>query len=205
MNLGTTHVLKRELVDVPAAVRAAPAPCVPTFADPFALRLVDPDTDDPELIASWMSRPHLAETWEQPWSAAQYRIDSQARLAGTYSRPCILSYDGNEVAYVELYRAAKDECGAIYNSDPWDMGFHIATADTTLLGKGIVSEWMAVLAERIWALEPLCTRIVVDPDYRNMPMRKALTKRGYEDLGEFDVRPDRRIALFAKSRPLRGS
>ena len=48
----TSHVLKRELTDVGDDVRAAPPPVVPDFDPPFALRLVDPDGSDPEMLAS---------------------------------------------------------------------------------------------------------------------------------------------------------
>jgi RimJ/RimL family protein N-acetyltransferase len=207
----TSHVLKRELTDVGDDVRAAPPPVVPDFDPPFALRLVDPDGSDPEMLAAWMSLPHLVETWEQPWTAAQWRADSAARLAGDYSRPCIVSADlaafgvsgeaMTEVAYVELYRPARDENAKVYPAAPRDMGFHIATARTDLLGRGVMSTWMERLAEAIWAADPLCHSIFVDPEHRNAHMRRALAKKGYRDLGEFDVRPGRRIALHSLSRP----
>jgi RimJ/RimL family protein N-acetyltransferase len=213
----TPHVLKRELIDIDDDVRAAPPPVVPVFEPPFSLRLVDPNGTDPEMLATWMSLPHLVDTWEQPWSAEQWRTDSAARLAGDYSRPCILSVDLSvfadnkgltgsdegmtEVAYVELYRAARDENATVYNAEPRDMGFHIATARTELLGRGVISTWMGLLADAIWSADPLCRSIIVDPDHRNTFMRRALVKKGWHELGEFDVRPDRRIALYSLIRP----
>jgi RimJ/RimL family protein N-acetyltransferase len=215
----TSHVLKREIVDVGDDVRAAGPPVVPTFATPYALRPVDPDSADPDTIARWMSLPHLVESWEQPWTREEWRADSAARLAGDYSRPCILGVDVSkfdgfdpsslgiddaegmiEVAYVELYRAARDENATVYDAGPHDMGFHIATGPTEFLDRGIISAWMAQLADAIFAAEPRCDTIIVDPDHRNTRMRRALQKRGYTELGEFDVRPGRRIALHTMKR-----
>ncbi|MEV6771194.1 GNAT family N-acetyltransferase [Nocardia sp. NPDC051030] len=203
----TTYVLVRELTDIPDEVRAAPAPVIPEFAAPFSLRPVDIEGSDPETITEWMHRPHLLETWEQDWDIERRYADCTAQLAGTFSRPCILGYDftalglpelgPREVAYVELYRPAKDEIARLYEADPRDMGFHIATADTNLLGRGVMSRWMRQLAERILATEPECLRVMCEPDYRNTPMRKALEKTGWHHLGDFDIRPDRRISLYA--------
>ncbi|MBF6167459.1 acetyltransferase [Streptomyces gardneri] len=202
---GTPYVLKRELTDIPDDVRAAPAPVIPDFPEPFALRVADPDSDDPATIAEWMSLPHLARTWEQPWPPERRRADIAAQLAGTYSRPCIVSFDfaaidlpelgRREVAYVELYRPAKDECARFYHADPRDMAFHIATADQNVIGRGVMSKWIGLLAEGIWAAEPECRRLMGDPDHQNISVRRALAKNGWLELGEFDVRPGRRIAL----------
>ncbi|MCP9621072.1 acetyltransferase [Nocardia otitidiscaviarum] len=208
--MNRTYVLKRELTDIPENVRTAPAPVVPDFDHPFDLRIVDADGADPELITEWMHRPHLVETWEQDWPSAQRRDDCAAQLAGTFSRPCILGYDftaadlpelgRQEVAYVELYRPAKDEIGTLYAADPRDMGFHIATAETKLIGRGVMSAWMRELATRVFAAEPECRRMMCDPDHRNVPMRRALTKNGWMHLGDFDIRPDRRISLYTLPR-----
>ncbi|WP_433564548.1 GNAT family N-acetyltransferase [Nocardia sp. CA-151230] len=206
----TTYVLARELTDLPDHIRHAPAPVLPEFAAPFTLRPVEVDSRDPETITEWMHRPHLLETWEQAWDADRRRADCAAQLAGTFSRPCILEYDfaaldrpdlGNrEVAYVELYRPAKDEIARLYDADARDMGFHIATADTTLLGRGVMSGWMRLLGQAILAAEPECRRLLCEPDHRNTPMRKALEKIGWQHLGDFDIRPDRRISLYALPR-----
>ncbi|ONM50482.1 GNAT family N-acetyltransferase [Nocardia donostiensis] len=210
MNETGSYVLARELTDLPDDVRQAPAPVIPEFSSPYTLRLADPDGDDPDMLAEWMSRPHLAETWEQAWPAERRRADLRAQLAGAYSRPCILGFDlaaidrsdlgRREVAYVELYRPAKDEIARVYQADPHDMGFHIATADTNLLGRGVISGWLGELMRAIFAADPRCKRIMADPDHRNTPIRRALVKNNFHSLGVLDVRPDRRINLFALPR-----
>ncbi|NNH71818.1 acetyltransferase [Nocardia uniformis] len=202
----TPYVLERELADVPDAVRNAPAPVVPAFEYPFDLRVVDPEGVDPETITEWMHRPHLLETWEQAWPSEQRRLNCRAQLAGTYSRPCILSFDfaaidlpelgRREVAYIELYRAAKDEIGQLYHADPHDMGFHIATADLNLIGRGVMSGWVGQLGRNILAAEPECRRVMGDPDHRNTAIRKTFEKNSWPHLGDFDVRPGRRISLY---------
>ncbi|WP_433661675.1 GNAT family N-acetyltransferase [Nocardia sp. CA-128927] len=206
----TPYVFPREQTDISDEIRTAPAPVVPRFPEPFQLRVADPDSTDPETIAEWMSRPHLVETWDQPWPTSRRRADISAQLAGTYSRPCILSFDfasidqpelgRREVGYAEFYRAAKDEIARFYHADPRDMGAHIATADLNAVGRGVMSRWLRNMATGIFTAEPECRRIMGDPDYRNVPIRRALEKIGWLHLGEFDVRPGRRIALYTLPR-----
>jgi len=54
-------VLPRELTEISDSVRRVSAPPTPILAEPYRLRLVDPDTD---MISEWMNRPHLVEAWE---------------------------------------------------------------------------------------------------------------------------------------------
>ncbi|MFD3704956.1 GNAT family N-acetyltransferase [Nocardia sp. NPDC058658] len=204
---GNPTALPRERTDLPAEVAAAPAPILPVFAAPFSLRVADPDSTDPELMAEWMARPHLLEAWEQDWDAERRRENFRAQLAGNYSRPCFLSMDFavlgqpelgvRDIAYLEFYRAAKDEIGAFYDSDPGDIGYHIATAETAVIGKGIITAWMSTLNAAVFAADPSCRRVMGDPDYRNKAIERSLAKIGFHRLAEIDVRPDRRIALHA--------
>ncbi|HNP56282.1 MAG TPA: GNAT family N-acetyltransferase [Gordonia sp. (in: high G+C Gram-positive bacteria)] len=195
-----THEIKREIVDVDEAVAQAGPPIVPLMTGRFSLRTVDPDGGDPAMLAAWFARPHLVEAWDQAWSAPQWAADSRYRLGGDYSRPIIVSYDGAEVAYLELYRVARDEIARLYRVDPFDSGLHIATADETLLGRGVMSGFMGELAEAVFDADPRCHRFASEPEYSNMRMRRALERQGFTDLGEFDIRPDRRIALYIRGR-----
>nr|WP_083877269.1 GNAT family N-acetyltransferase [Gordonia rhizosphera] len=195
-----TYSIGREITDVPADVVAAGGPVVPDLTGRFTLRPVDPDGTDPDMLVEWFARPHLVETWEQEWGVQRWRADSAHRRAGDYSRPLIVALDGTEVAYIELYRPTRDEIARLYAADPHDMGLHIATADPALTGRGIMSAFMADLARAVFDTDSRCRRILLEPDAGNTRMRRALTKQGWVDLGEFDVRPDRRIALYALGR-----
>ena len=116
-----TPVLPRELTDISDAVREVSAPPTPTMAEPYSLRLVDPDTDA-EMISEWMDRPHLAEAWEYDWPPARWQRYLRAQLDGEYSRPFVGSFRGGDFGYVELYRAAKDSIAPRYDADPHDIG-----------------------------------------------------------------------------------
>lgn len=196
-----TYAIAREIVDVSDAVVAAGAPPIPTLGGDFALRAVDPSGSDPTMLQEWFGRPHLAATWEQEWDAARWVDDASYRLAGDYSRPIIFSYLGVDVGYLETYRVARDEIARLYDVDPHDLGFHVATADVELLGRGLVSGLLRELAEGLFDADPACLRVAAEPASNNAPIRRALTKRGWRLIDEFQVRPERRIALHLLERP----
>jgi lysine N-acyltransferase len=120
-----TPVLPRELTEISDAVRDLGAPPTPTLAEPYRLRVVDPDADA-AVISEWMNRPHLVEAWEYDWPPARWHRYLRAQLDGEYSWPFICSFRGGDFGYVELYRAAKDSIATRHATDPHDVGLHAA-------------------------------------------------------------------------------
>ncbi|SID86213.1 lysine N-acyltransferase mbtK [Mycobacteroides abscessus subsp. abscessus] len=59
---------------------------------------------------------------------------------------------------------------------------------------------MRLLPSATYHADPDCRRMMIEPAASNTPMRKALDRIGWTFLGEFDIRPDRRIALYRTDR-----
>lgn len=197
---GHAHPLLHRLREVPPNCVLSEAPAIPAVPEGFCLRIVDPDSEDPAMIAEWMSRPHLADTWEQAWSTERWHADVIARLDGTYSRPMIIGYEGRDVGLLDVYRPMRDEVGALYDSSAHDLGFHIAVAEPELTGQGIFTRFLAVVTRNLFNTDPLCDTIVAEPEYTNIPAHRVLQKLGFTDQGEHQSRPDRRVRLFTRSR-----
>ncbi|MDD4868700.1 MAG: GNAT family N-acetyltransferase, partial [Mycobacterium sp.] len=178
-------ILPRELADISAEIRAVPPPPMPKVPAPFAFRLADPDTDA-EMIAQWMSRPHLADAWESVWPASRWRRYLRAQREGSYSRPFVGSLDGEDRGYVELYRAAKDSIATRYECDPYDLGLHAAIGDLDLLSKGVGQFLLPHFVASVLEAEPRCRRIMFDPDHRNKVARRFCETAGCMFLGEHD-------------------
>ena len=90
VNEALAPVLPRELTEISDSVRRVSAPPTPILAEPYRLRLVDPDTD---MISEWMNRPHLVEAWEYDWPPARWHRYVCAQLDSN-SRPFIGSFRG---------------------------------------------------------------------------------------------------------------
>ncbi|MET0701203.1 MAG: GNAT family N-acetyltransferase [Mycobacterium sp.] len=192
-------ILPRELTDLSDEVAAVPPPPIPVLAEPYAIRVVNPDTDA-AMISEWMNRPHLAEAWEYDWPTARWQGYLRAQLAGRYSRPLIGSLRGEEHGYVEVYRAAKDSIAPRYDADPYDLGLHAAIAETKFVSRGFAPILLPRLAQSLFAIEPRCRRIMFDPDYRNTAARRLCEYAGATFLGEHEM-ANRRMALYAMERP----
>ncbi|MCV7444234.1 siderophore biosynthesis protein [Mycobacterium paraense] len=192
-------ILPRELTDISDEVRSVPPP--PGVAEvpaPYAFRLADPDADA-EMVAEWMSRPALAEAWESVWPAERWRRHLRAQLDGDYSRPFFASLNGEDHAYIELYRAAKDSIATRYEADPYDLGIHAAIANEGLVNQGIAGYVLPHFVASVLGQEPHCRRIMFDPDYRNKTARRFCERAGCAFLGEHDM-SNRRMALYALPR-----
>ncbi|OKH71712.1 siderophore biosynthesis protein [Mycobacterium sp. SWH-M3] len=191
-------VLKRELTDISDEVRAVGAPPTPTVADPYDIRVVDPEADA-EMVSEWMNRPHLVEAWEYDWPPQRWQRYLRAQVDGEYSRPFIASFRDVPAGYVELYRAAKDSIAPRYVADPHDLGLHAAIADLRLVNKGIGPFLLPRIVASVFELEPNCRRIMFDPDHRNTAARRLCEWAGCAFLGEHDM-SNRRMALYALPR-----
>ncbi|MCV7344873.1 GNAT family N-acetyltransferase [Mycolicibacterium rhodesiae] len=190
-------VLARALADLPPEVARVPAPVVPIVDPPYAIRVAT--AADAEMVAEWMNRPHLAQAWEYDWPVDRWRRHLQAQLDGTYSVPLIVSLDGVDDGYLELYRAAKDSIAPCYDADPYDLGLHAAIASTGLLNRGVGLGLLPQIIANLFAVEPQCRRVMFDPDHRNAAARRVCEAAGCAFLGEFDM-SNRRMALYAFER-----
>jgi RimJ/RimL family protein N-acetyltransferase len=191
-------VLPRELTSITAEVALVPAPPTPALAEPYHFRLVDPDTEA-EQVSEWMNRPHLAEAWEYDNPPSWWRGYLRAQLAGEYSRPFIGAFKGQDVAYLEVYRAAKDSIAPRYDADPHDLGIHAAIADLRFVNRGIAPILLPRVVASLFELEPQCRRIMFDPDHRNKGARDICEWAHCTFLGEHDM-ANRRMALYALPR-----
>ncbi|MHA7649310.1 GNAT family N-acetyltransferase [Mycobacterium sp. ML4] len=188
-------VLARELTVISDEVRAVPAPPTPIVAEPYAFRVADPDVDA-EMIAEWMNRPHLAQAWEYAWPVPRWRRYLHAQLDGSYSRPFIGSRHGQDLGYVELYRAAKDSVAGLYPADPYDVGLHAAIADLRILNRGLGPILFPRIAASVFEREERCRRIIFEPDHDNTAARRLCEFTGCVFLGEHAMN-HRRVALYA--------
>ena len=195
-------ILPRELTDLPEEVRMVPPPPTPQLREPFSIRLVEPEADT-EMIAEWMNRPHLAETWEYDRPVTWWRGYLRAQLAGEYSRPFVGIFKGNPQGYVEVYRAAKDSIAPRYEADPYDLGLHAAIADLDIVNRGFGPLLLPRLAASLFQSEPRCKRIMFDPDHRNTAARRLCEYARCDFLGEHQM-SNRRMALYALNRPADG-
>ncbi|MDA8369807.1 MAG: GNAT family N-acetyltransferase [Nocardiopsaceae bacterium] len=188
----------REIL-APEEVLAAGPPPVPELAAPLSARLAAPDGADLDLVHAWMNLPHVARFFDQAWSRKRWAGELAAQQAGTFSRPLLIGLHGTPVAYVELYRAARDVIAAHYDADPHDIGFHIAIGDPGGIGRGLGPRIFDACARGVFAADGRCRRILIEPDAANTAARRAAEHAGLALLDEIEL-PHKRAALMVRTR-----
>jgi lysine N-acyltransferase len=187
----------RELHDgLDADVRAVGAPPVPTATDErWGFHPCAAEGRDLDLVHAWMNSDHVAPFWEQAWSRDVWAGALAGQWAGTYSRPYIVSLDGEPFAYIELYRAARDVIAHHYAALPHDVGYHVAIGDSERIGRGLGGQLFLATIRGVFDAEPECTRIMSDPEAGHVGARRMDERIGLTFLGEYEL-PHKRTALY---------
>ncbi|QGK69115.1 GNAT family N-acetyltransferase [Allosaccharopolyspora coralli] len=195
-----THEVPNPLARV--GLDAIPGVPLPELGDGWALRPVRAESEsspDVSLVHKWMHAEHVAATWRQDWSLPRWFEELSTQLAGDHSLPCIVSLDGREFAYVELYRVARDKIGECYPFHPRDLGVHVAVGDRQVIGRGLGTALLDALAAALFDADPECRRVVAEPDIHNGASVAAFGKAGYRKVAEVGL-PDKNSVLLARSR-----
>ncbi len=155
--------------------------------------------DDLELVHGWMQQRHVAPWWELegPIERVREYLERQAALA--HLDQWIVTDDEREAfAYVETYRVADDPLAQLYDALPGDRGFHLLVGPPQLLGSGRAQALVSHLATCLLGQHGI-TRIVCEPDARNVRMLALCRALGGEELATLQL-PDRRRVLIGWTR-----
>ena len=175
-----------------------PAPPVPRVAAPWSARAVRVE-EDLERVWRWNQAPHVAAFWNQAWPVERWRAELERQLSGTHSLPCMLEFEGEPVAYLEVYRVVRDRLAGHYAERPDDLGVHVAIGELGRTGRGLGRAALRAVAEGLLAADPRCTRVVAEPDSRNAPSLRAFTAAGFRTVGPITF-PDKNATLLVYPR-----
>ena len=181
------------------SVVAAGAPPVPLLSAPWSLR---PAASDPDvaLVSHWMNEPHVELFWEQAWPVARWRAAIDGQLGGDYSRPYVVSHEGGPLAYVEIYRVARDVVGLQYDADAHELGIHLAIGERASTGRGLGRAMVRAVVDGLFTADPCCAVVVADPDERHLMARRMFAGAGFALWGVRDL-GHKRAAILHRRRP----
>jgi len=150
---------------------------------------------DLELVHGWTQEPHVAAWWELdgPPSKVEEYLRRQAALR--HLDCWIVSEDRRPFAYVETYVVAGDPLARHYEAGEGDRGFHMLLGPPELLGTGAAQRLLRHLVSFLLGQFGI-TRIVCEPDVRNVRMLAFCRSLGGEQLAEVEI-DGRRAALMA--------
>jgi acetyl CoA:N6-hydroxylysine acetyl transferase len=168
------------------------------IAADFELRRVDAELDL-DVIHRWMHDPDVARFWELALPREEVAGYLRGQLASAHSEPWVGSLGGLPMSYWELYRADLDPLAAHYDARPHDAGVHLLLGMPDHRGRGLGSRLLRAVSA--WQLErdPRATRVVAEPDVRNLASVRAFERAGFRRGRDIDL-PDKRAALMIRDR-----
>lgn len=158
---------------------------------------------DLSLVSRWMNDPAVAEFWELagPQSVTEEHLRAQV-LGDGRSVPCIGLLEGTPMSYWEIYRADLDPLARHYPARPHDTGIHLLIGSVTDRGRGLGSTLLRAVADLVLDKRLVCTRVVAEPDRRNIPSIAAFLSAGFGFAAEVDL-PTKQAVLMLRDRTLR--
>lgn len=175
---------------------------VSTSAGVFRLVPVRVGRDLP-LLSRWMNDPAVAAYWQLAGPPAVTARHLRSHLTGEgRTVPCIGVLDGSPMSYWEIYRADLDPLARRYPARPHDTGLHVLIGTAPDRGRRLGSALLRAVADLTLDRRPRCTRVIAEPDLRNIPSIAAFLTAGFRFSSEVDL-PDKRAALMVRDRSLR--
>lgn len=154
---------------------------------------------DIALFSGWMNDPRVAAIWEESGSLAAHAALIARLQADPATLPLFGCLDGHPFGYFELYWARESRLGPLYESGPYDRGWHVAIGDPAVRGRPYLSAWLPSLMHYLFLDEPRTARIVGEPRADHAQQIRNLHASGFGTVATIDF-PHKRAALVALSR-----
>jgi aminoglycoside 6'-N-acetyltransferase-1b/aminoglycoside 6'-N-acetyltransferase-2 len=156
---------------------------------------------DLPMLHDWLNRPHIVEWWggERP-SQQEVRERYLPRvLAEEKVTPYIGMLGDRPFAYAQSYVALGAGGGWWEDeTDPGVRGIDQSIADPDLLGKGLGTELVRTLVDRLFG-DPLVSKVQTDPAPNNLRAIRCYEKAGFRRIGTI-VTPDGPAVYMIRNR-----
>jgi RimJ/RimL family protein N-acetyltransferase len=180
-------------------VESVGPPPPPVLAPPWAVVAVEPTGPEFDRLVGWMREPHVAVFWRQAWSRSEWAAELVRQLEDDHSRPWTVWHHDQPVAYLEIYRAARDVLADHYPVAPHDLGIHIAIGDRDQTGRRLGTTVLRLAADGLLAADARCESVLGDPDAAHHVARRAVAAAGFALTAEVDL-PHKRAAIYVRRR-----
>jgi siderophore synthetase component/RimJ/RimL family protein N-acetyltransferase len=159
----------------------------------FEMRLFDLEKDL-DLLHRWMNSEHVIQFWQLNKSQDELKTHFEEMLADPHQELVIISLDGEDLVYFEIYSATGDRIEGKYQQQDHDWGYHGLIGEISSIGKGlaipIAKETMRYIFECKKA-----QRIISEPDEQAIASEKVDLRLGFEFQHYIDF-PEKRAKLF---------
>ncbi len=130
------------------------------------------ETGDLSVVGRWLSAPHVARWWLAGSSVERELDDLRQSVTGSQPVHALLVVgDDLPVGWCQWYLCGHEPAWAAdVGAAPGDVGIDYAIGEAMQVGRGMGTELVAALVERVRTIHPGCG-VMADPDERNVPSR----------------------------------
>ncbi|AJC48486.1 GNAT family N-acetyltransferase [Allofrancisella guangzhouensis] len=153
---------------------------------------------DLDTIHKWMNKPHVAKFWNLNKPKEHLKKHFCNMLSNANQNLFILSIDGREIAYAEIYNAKKDRIAGYFPANDNDYGWHLLIGPEDAIGRGYSKLLVEALSKYCFS-ELGADKVVFEPDVRVIPFQKIAPKIGYKNQGQINL-PEKQAYLFTCSK-----
>ena len=137
--------------------------------------------DDLPMLAEWLTRPHVAEWWDDRVALAELREDYEPAIRGDVAQQCyIVHYNGSAIGFIQSYTPAlhHDDGWWLDEHDPGVRGIDQFIADASNLGRGLGTAMVNAFVDKLFS-DSSVTRIQTDPSPTNGRAIRCYEKAGF--------------------------
>lgn len=140
--------------------------------------------DDFPLLAEWLSQPHVSQWWRHDPSPTAVEADFGPAVDGTDPTDVILVFqDDRPIGLMQSYRIGDhpDWLAALQVVNPHEdcVGIDYLIGELDATGRGIGTEMIRLLTDRIWSRYPGAPAVVVAVNQNNIASWRALERSGF--------------------------
>ena len=152
---------------------------------------------DIPMVSDWLTRPHVAEWWED---GAAFAEDYAPVIAGDVPTFAFIAYEGDTpIGFIQHYQATAFhyEGWWLNEQDTGVRGIDQFLADGSRLGQGLGTAMITQFVATVFA-DPTVTRIQTDPSPGNARAIRCYEKCGFRLSGIVDTPDGPALLMYCK-------
>ncbi len=151
--------------------------------------------DDFDLIAGWLTQPHVAKWWDGPVTRADMDTRYGPRLEpNSPVKMFIAEIDGTPVGRLQY----EQTCTWLPDFGPEVANVDFQIGEPEFIGKGLGPLMINQFVEEVILADARFTRVISDPDASNARSIRALEKAGFSEIEQREI-DGKRYALMERS------
>lgn len=137
-------------------------------------------TRDIPVIHKWVNMDYAKAFWQMQGPYKEFYHHYEKFLSGGLGSSIVFFFPGdiNPVAQMDFYNAQLDEVGAMYESQPDDIGIHLLMGPNTKRVKGLTTSVMVSGISYLFSIG--AKRIIGEPDVNNVNANQLVKRLGFQ-------------------------